>query len=88
MNVIELHERSLSEKFGFKPETAYSNTLCRIILMFIRKNQSGAIARFQIYRIFYKNKIRVLEVIFFGLTEYAKFKFKQILSLFCDYILL
>lgn len=83
MNVIELHERSLSEKFGFKPETAYSNTLCRIILMFIRKNQvSGAIARFQIYRKKYKNKIRVLEVIFFGLTEYAKFKFKRILSLF------
>ena len=83
MNVIELHEISLFEKFGFKPEVAYSNTVCRIILMFIRKNQvGGAIARFHFYRKKYKNKIKLLEIVFFGLTEYAKFKFKRLSSLF------
>ena len=83
MDVIELHERSLSEKFGLKPETTYSNTLCRVILMFIHKNQaSDAVARFLIYRKKYKNKIKVLEIIFFGLTEYVKFRFKRVLSLF------
>ena len=82
MDVIELHERSLFEKFGLKPETIYSNTLCRIILMFIHKNQAAeAVVQFRIYKKKYKNKIKALEIILFGLNEYVKFKLKRILSI-------
>jgi hypothetical protein len=41
MDVIEKHEKSLSEKFGLKSEFIYSNTLCRIILMFIHRNKTS-----------------------------------------------
>ena len=82
MDVVELHEKSLFEKFGLKSETIYSNTLCRIILMFIHKNRaSTAITKFWFYKKKYKNKIKVLEVMLFGLTEYLKFKLKRILSI-------
>jgi glycosyltransferase involved in cell wall biosynthesis len=82
MDVIEKHEKSLSRKFGLKSEIIYSNTLCRIILMFIHKNKTSvALKKFWLYKNKYKKKIMSFEVAIFSLTAYAKFQLKRFLCL-------
>ena len=82
MDVIEKHEKSLSEKFGLKSEFIYSNTLCRIILMFIHRNKTRiALGKFRLYKNKYPKKIIPFEVAVFSLTAYAKFQLKRFLCL-------
>jgi glycosyltransferase involved in cell wall biosynthesis len=82
MDVIEIHEKPLSEKSGIKPETIYSNTLCRIILMFIHRNKTKvALEKFRFYKKKYKKKIMSFDVAVFSLLAYAKFQLKRLLCL-------
>ena len=82
MDVIEKHEKLLFEKFGLKSEFIYSNTLCRIILMFIHRNKASvALKKFRFYKSKYKKKIMSFEVAVFSLAAYAKFQFKRFLCL-------
>jgi glycosyltransferase involved in cell wall biosynthesis len=82
MDVIEKHEKLLFEKFGLKSEFIYSNTLCRIILMFIHRNKTSvAFEKFRLYKKKYPKKIMPFEVAVFSLAAYAKFQLKRFLCL-------
>lgn len=80
MDVIEKHEKPLLEKFCIKPETIYSNTLCRIILMLIHTNKTRvALGKFRFYKKKYQKKIMPFEVAVFSLFAYTKFQLKRFL---------
>jgi glycosyltransferase involved in cell wall biosynthesis len=82
IDVIEKYEKLLHEKFGLKSELIYSNTLCRIILMFIHRNKASvALKKFWLYKNKYKKKILSIEVAVFSLPAYAKFQLKRFLCL-------
>ena len=79
MDVIERHEDLLYETFKMKAEVAYTNTLCRIMLMFIHKNEmSTAVDKFFLFKKKYKNKINTFEAIFFFFSAYSRHVLKNL----------
>jgi hypothetical protein len=45
MDIIETNEKPFPEKSGIISEAIYSNTLCRIILMFIHRNKTSLVLK-------------------------------------------
>ena len=82
MDVIEEHEHLLYEKFNLSPKTIYTNTLCRIIIMFIHKYENKiALKKFFFYKKKYLYKIKTSEVVVFFLLVYTKLQLKRLLRL-------
>jgi glycosyltransferase involved in cell wall biosynthesis len=82
MDVIEEYAELLHNKSGINPKVFYTNTLCRIILMFIHKQStSTALQKYFFYKKKYGNKISTLDVSIFSLVAYTKYKLKRFLGL-------
>jgi glycosyltransferase involved in cell wall biosynthesis len=81
MDVLEIHEENVYKKFGITPKTIYTNTLCRIIIMFIHQSKLDiALKKFLFYKKKYGEKINSFEVFTFSLLVLLKHFAKSILA--------
>ena len=64
MDIIETNEKPFPEKSGITLEAIYSNTLCRIILMFIHRNKTSlALEKFRLYKKSTQKKVPKVNII-------------------------